>query len=112
MSFSRKFSQSLSADASSTMICRLSSESLKTMYLYFLLSLRSLKAVTHSGATEALQRRGQYRLLGQPPPAMVAPRSASIVRGGEGEQAVRKGNDRVGWFRLTLIETAKVRRND
>lgn len=42
MSFSRKFSQSLSGDASSTTICLLSSDSLKTMYLYFFDSFRSL----------------------------------------------------------------------
>ena len=83
MSFSRKLSQSLSADASSTMICRLSSESLKTMYLYFLLSLRSLKAVTHSGDTEALQMQGQYRYLGRLPLATIPPTPASNVRGGE-----------------------------
>lgn len=55
MSFWRKFSQSLSGEASSTTISRLSSDSLKMMYLYFLLSLRSLNAVMHSCETEALQ---------------------------------------------------------
>ena len=54
MSFWRKTSQSLSAEASSTTICLLSSDSLKTMYLYFLDNFRSLYAVMHSCETEAL----------------------------------------------------------
>lgn len=41
-SFSRKTSQSPSSEASSTTICLLSSDSLKMMNLYFLLSFRSL----------------------------------------------------------------------
>lgn len=41
-SFSRKFSQSLSVEASSTTISLLSSDSLKMMNLYFLASFSSL----------------------------------------------------------------------
>jgi hypothetical protein len=41
-------------------ICLLSSESLKIMYLYFLLSFRSLKAWTHSCETVALHGDCQY----------------------------------------------------
>ncbi len=83
ISFSRKFSQSLSAEASSTTISRLSSESLKTMYLYFLLSFRSLKAVTHSCDTEALRRgKGQYAFCSgrspPPPPSSLSLSSSSL----------------------------------
>lgn len=53
-SFSRKASQSLLSLASSTTISLRSSDSLKMMNLYFLLSLRSFQEETHSSLTVAL----------------------------------------------------------
>ena len=62
-SFSRKTSQSGLSEASSTTICLLSSDSLKMMNLYFLLSFSSLYEDMQSWATIALQG-GRGRLAG------------------------------------------------
>lgn len=64
-SFSRKVSQSLLSLISSTTISLRSSDSLKMMYLCFLLSLRSFQAETHSSLTVALHVDFGWLVLAQ-----------------------------------------------
>ncbi|KAI2617491.1 hypothetical protein GGR54DRAFT_209170 [Hypoxylon sp. NC1633] len=89
MSCSRKTSQSFSAEASSTTIWRLSSESLKMMYLCFFASLRSLNAVMHSCETVALHRPAALVFSSRPLPEQF--RAEPFTVEAHGRRQISKG---------------------